>query len=220
MTEAQEARDRLISNAAHQLRNPVAAIHAMAQATLAAKTLSDSKDRALQLVDETRRTVRLTNQMLSLERLRGGQPALMLGDVNAAVQDVTARLAPKVLDSDVEFTVNLASSIIKAEFDPTLLNEAITNLIENALQHGGTALSEIVITVTGDNRFVAIIVENNGQRMEEGEIYSCFERFSQIGENPGSGLGLAMVHEIAKIHNGAITVATRPHMKFTFSMPF
>ena len=192
----------------------------MAQATLAAKTLSDSKDRALQLVDETRRTVRLTNQMLSLERLRGGQPALMLGDVNAAVQDVTARLAPKVLDSDVEFTVNLASSIIKAEFDPTLLNEAITNLIENALQHGGTALSEIVITVTGDNRFVAIIVENNGQRMEEGEIYSCFERFSQIGENPGSGLGLAMVHEIAKIHNGAITVATRPHMKFTFSMPF
>ena len=197
LTEAQEARDRLISNAAHQLRNPVAAIHAMAQATLAAKTLSDSKDRALQLVDETRRTVRLTNQMLSL-----------------------ARLAPKVLDSDVEFTVNLASSIIKAEFDPTLLNEAITNLIENALQHGGTALSEIVITVTGDNRFVAIIVENNGQRMEEGEIYSCFERFSQIGENPGSGLGLAMVHEIAKIHNGAITVATRPHMKFTFSMPF
>ena len=125
-----------------------------------------------------------------------------------------------MLDSDVEFTVNLASSIIKAEFDPTLLNEAITNLIENALQHGGTALSEIVITVTGDNRFVAIIVENNGQRMEEGEIYSCFERFSQIGENPGSGLGLAMVHEIAKIHNGAITVATRPHMKFTFSMPF
>ena len=192
----------------------------MAQATLAAKTLSDSKDRALQLVDETRRTVRLTNQMLSLERLRGGQPALMLGDVNAAVQDVTARLAPKVLDSDVEFTVNLASSIIKAEFDPTLLNEAITNLIENALQHGGTALSEIVITVTGDNRSVAIIVENDGQRMEEGEIYSCFERFSQISENPGSGLGLAMVHEIAKIHNGAITVATRPHMKFTFSMPF
>ncbi len=220
LTQAQEARDRLISNAAHQLRNPVAAIHAMAQATLAAKTLSDSKDRALQLVDETRRTVRLTNQMLSLERLRGGQPALMLGDVNAAVLDVTARLAPKVLDSDVEFTVNLASSIIKAQFDPTLLNEAITNLIENALQHGGTALSEIVITVTGDNRSVVIVVENDGQRMEEGEIYSCFERFSQIGENPGSGLGLAMVHEIAKTHNGAITVTTRPHMKFTFSMPF
>ena len=106
-------------------------------APLDAKTFSASTDRAAQLVAETRRTVRLTNQMLSLERLRGVQPALGLNEVNAAVTELTTRLAPKVLARDIEFTVNTATQAAKVRFDPTLLNEAITNLIENALQHGG-----------------------------------------------------------------------------------
>jgi len=55
----------LISNAAHQLRNPVAAIHTMAQAVEAAKTVEDSQSRATELVEETRQAMRLTQQMLS-----------------------------------------------------------------------------------------------------------------------------------------------------------
>ena len=86
LTQAQEVSDRLISNAAHQLRNPVAAIHSMAQATLAAKSLPDSKDRALQLVDETRRAVRMTNQMLSLEQLRGRNPKFSSNDINKVIK--------------------------------------------------------------------------------------------------------------------------------------
>ena len=219
LTEAQLARDRLISNAAHQLRNPVAAIHAMAQATLAAKTFSASTDRAAQLVAETRRTVRLTNQMLSLERLRGVQPALALNEVNTAVTELTTRLAPKVLARDIEFTVNTATQAAKARFDPTLLNEAITNLIENALQHGGNTLSEIIVTVGANSDAITIQVENDGLKIEDSEVQSCFDRFSQIGENSGSGLGLAIVYEIAKIHQGEVMVTTKPRMRFTFSIP-
>ncbi|XXK30180.1 sensor histidine kinase [Rhodobacteraceae bacterium nBUS_24] len=220
LTEAQEARDRLISNAAHQLRNPVAAIHSMAQATLAAKSLSSSKERAMELVAETRRTVRLTNQMLSLERLRGVKHSLHLGDVNIAVKELTLRLAPKVLDRDVEFTVHVNKQALNAKFDPMLLNEAITNLVENALQHGGALLSEIIVSVTGSDGFVVIHVENDGDKIKQNEIEVCFDRFSQIGEHAGSGLGLAIVHEIAKIHKGEIRVATEPRMRFALSIPY
>ena len=142
-----------------------------------------------------------------------------LNEVNAAVTELTTRLAPKVLARDIEFTVNTATQDVKARFDPTLLNEAITNLIENALQHGGNTLSEIIVTVSANSDAVTIQVENDGLKIEESEIQSCFDRFSQIGENSGSGLGLAIVYEIAKIHQGEVMVTTKPRMRFTFSIP-
>ena len=218
LTQAQEVSDRIISNAAHQLRNPVAAIHSMAQATLAAKSLPDSKDRALQLVDETRRAVRMTNQMLSLEQLRGRNPKFSSNDINKVIKDLTSRLAPKALKRDIDFNVNLLHETIHTLFDPILISEAITNLIENALQHGGKQLSKITINVLIEGKFIKIEVENDGQKLLGAEIKACFERFSQIGENPGAGLGLALVNEIAEIHNGGINVVVSPQMKFTFYM--
>jgi two-component system, OmpR family, sensor histidine kinase TctE len=146
--------------------------------------------------------------MLSLDRLRGVQPALGLNEVNDAVTDLTTRLAPKVLARDIEFTVNTATQDAKARFDPTFLNEAITNLIENTLQHGGNALSKIIVTVGAIYEAFTIQVENDGLKIKNSEIQSCFDRFSQIGENSGSGLGLAIVCEIAKIHQGEVMVAT------------
>lgn len=219
LTEAQEARDRLISNAAHQLRNPIAAIHSMAQATLAADNISKSKKRARQLVEETRRAVRLTNQMLSLERLRGVQPKLRKGDVNLAIVELSKRLAPIVLDSDIEFTLIPLEGTAYAQFNVTFLDEAITNLVENAIQHGGSKLSEIIIEVKKDSKFVSISVENDGNLIEIDQIQNCFERFSQIGESAGAGLGLALVYEIAELHSGGIKAEAIPRTKFTFDLP-
>jgi two-component system sensor histidine kinase TctE len=196
----------------------VAAIHSMAQATLAAKSLPDSKDRALQLVDETRRAVRMTNQMLSLEQLRGRNLKFSSNDINVVIKDLTSRLAPKALKRDIDFNVNLLNETKNTLFDPILISEAITNLIENALQHGGKQLSKITINVLIEGKFIKIEVENDGQKLLASEIKACFERFSQIGENPGAGLGLALVKEIAEIHNGSVNVVVFPQMKFTFYM--
>ena len=86
------------------------------------------------------------------------------------------------------------------------------------MQHGGKQLSKITINVLIEGKFIQIEVENDGQKLLEAEIKACFERFSQIGENPGAGLGLALVNEIAEIHNGGINVVVSPQMKFTFYM--
>ena len=87
------------------------------------------------------------------------------------------------------------------------------------MQHGGALLSEIIFTVTGSDHFVVIHVDNDGDKIKQNEIEVCFDRFSQIGEHAGSSLGLAIVHEITKIHKGEIRVATQPRMRFTFSIP-
>ncbi|MEO0356752.1 MAG: sensor histidine kinase, partial [Pseudomonadota bacterium] len=146
VTDAKAAQDRLISNAAHQLRNPVAAVHALAQATQAAKSPDDMKVRAQQLVVETRQTVRLTEQLLSLEQIKGVKPVLENCDVNTIVKAACERVAPAVLDRGIGFNVDLAHDLSPVMASAGMLGEAVANLIDNAVRHGADDVSQIVVS--------------------------------------------------------------------------
>lgn len=214
LTDAQSAKDRLISNAAHQLRNPVAAIHNMAQAIETSSTHEDSKQRAAELVLETRQTMRLTQQMLSLERMKGKEPALEEHDLNEVVQNLATRLGPKILNANVAFEVRLPDESPRLHLDRTLLAEAITNLVENALCHSGPSLSFVRLEVAQSIDQVMISVENDGNLIDTKKAEQLFERFSQGSESHGAGLGLAIAQEVASQHNGRIVVQTRPDTRF------
>jgi len=190
LSQAQTARERLISNAAHQLRNPVAAIHTMAQAVEAAATPEDARTRATELVQETRRTKRLTQQLLSFERIQGVTPALQDTDLTALVQDLAAQIGPRVLQADVAFEVDVPDTPLPARADAALLREALTNLVENALQHAGPSLSNIAIHVYGTDGMAQIAVQNDGAAITHPDPDQLFDRFAQGGESDGAGLGL------------------------------
>lgn len=214
LSEAHEQRERLISNTAHQLRNPVAAIHAMAQATNRARTLEDSKKRSAALVNETRQAVRLTTQMLSIERIKGVLPDFEEGDFAAFLMELTARIAPKVLESDVAFDVTIPKGPIEKNFDPTLMSEAITNLVDNALKHGGAGLTQIAVDMAVIGNEVHVSITNDGSLIDPDKSTLLFERFAQGRESDGAGLGLAIVKEVVDLHGGKITVHTEPKTRF------
>lgn len=218
LTQARASQDRLISNAAHQLRNPIAAVHAMAQATLKAKTLSDSQDRASELVTETRHAMRLTNQMLSLERMKGITLSLHNQKINSFVQSLAERLGPKILQKGIDFNLSIPSTPLMISFDPTLLGEAINNLIDNAIQHAGTELSEINLTVIDGKDRVWISVENDGLPIES-DTSDIFDRFTQGTESRGAGLGLAIVQEVANQHHALLKVENKPRTKISMGLP-
>ncbi len=219
LTDAKAAQERLISNAAHQLRNPVAAIHTMAQATLAATTLQDSHARASELVDETRQAMRLTQQMLSLERIKGGTPVLAQADLNLFARELAARVGPDVLKTNVSFEVDAPQSPLLAQFDATLLGEAATNLVDNALRHGGPDMQNIKIATGTHQDRAWISVENDGAGFGQKDPAEMFERFKQGRESDGSGLGLAIVKEVAHLHHGVVDVDTTPTTRFQISLP-
>lgn len=219
LTEARSAQERLISNAAHQLRNPIAAIHTMAQATHAAKTLDDSKARSAALIVETRQTVRLTQQMLSFEKIKGGAPSLEQNDVNAFVRRVAERAGAEILKSGCAFELSLTKHKAISLFDPAMLREAIMNLIDNALIHAGPSLTQINLKTQVTDGFIHIIVENDGQTINHNTPGELFERFKQGSESSGSGLGLAIVEEVAGIHGGYTALTTTPRTQFSIILP-
>ncbi len=219
VTDANQARDRFISNAAHQLRNPVAGIHAMAQATLNAESFEETKHRARELVDETRRTGRLTDQLLSLEQLAGRSPRFQRVDITELVTEIGQRNGPKILNAGLEFTVRVPEDALMVSGDPTLLNEAIQNLIDNAFDHGGKAMSFIAVQATADAETVKIAVENDGERIDEVLRETIFDRFSQGDQSEGTGLGLAITQEIARLNSGTVRLNGRETTIFEFEVP-
>tara|TARA_R100000789_G_scaffold1366_1_gene4450 strand:+ start:446 stop:772 length:327 start_codon:yes stop_codon:yes gene_type:complete len=83
-----------------------------------------------------------------------------------------------------------------------LLAEAITNLLENALTHGGGSLTAIRVSTTVEGQFAVLAVEDDGTGIPEGSAEAAFERFGQLSEGQGSGLGLAIVKDVLRRHGG------------------
>lgn len=221
LIKTRAARDRFISNAAHQLRNPIAGIHAMAQATANANTLKETKARADELLIETRRTTRITEQLLSLERLDGRAPKLQLGDLRNLATEVGTRNASNILDLGVTFSVDIPDTPVKVVFDTFLMSEAVQNLIDNAISYGGEKLSFIELKVSQSNGEVILSVENDGECIPEKLHTKIFERFTQGPNSQSSGLGLAIVSEISRLNNATVKLQTKPTTMFciVFGMP-
>lgn len=200
-----EMHQAFISDAAHQLRNPAAAVLALAE------TLPDVRDPAAlttrhhELIKAARWSARLSEQLLSLERLRYDTGTAMSPlDLNRVVEDTCRSFAPKALSRDLDFVMHTAPDPLNVTGNPILLGEAIMNLLENALIHGGPGLRSISARTLPDGDKCVVQIEDDGVGIPEHQTGDAFRRFSQLRNGEGSGLGLAIVEQVIQRHGGTV----------------
>lgn len=210
VASAMASRDAFISDAAHQLRNPIAGILSMAVAARDARTDADRRSRSAELVEAARHASRLTQQLLSFERVRGivDRSRFAPVDLKDLVRKVCARNATRFLERGIEFGYDdlAPDRDLTVEADPVLLSEALQNVIDNAFVHAGpdNDMVEVSVGVDGDGALVTI--RDHGCGLAPGDVETAFRRFGQINAGEGSGLGLTIVKEIVQRHGGTITV--------------
>ena len=194
-----------ISNAAHQLRNPASALLSLAEVL---PDVSDPQERRLrerELIAAARKSARLANQLLSLERLRYDEtPTFDALELNAIAAEVCSDFAPTVLSRDIGFGFEPYPAPLPVNGDNVLLGEAIINLLENALSHGGAGLSTIRVSTMAEGRYAALIVQDDGIGIPKGSGQAAFQRFGQLSEGEGRGLGLAIVQDVLRRHGGEV----------------
>ena len=195
-----------VSNAAHELRNPLAGISGAIE-VLQSGAKNDPKDRdhfLKRLAEDAERMNRLTQSLLTLARVESrGAPESEMVDVPLAVRDVVAACeAPP----HVELVVDVESSLA-ATGDPTLLRQVMIGLLTNAFKNTpppGT------VTVRGrhDSRGEVILeVIDTGTGIPAGELERVFERFyrrSESRKQEGFGLGLAIAQRMVDVMGGRI----------------
>ena len=202
------AHQAFISDAAHQLRNPAAAVLSMAEAARDATSDSERKRRARDVVDAARQTSRIAEQLLSLDRLR--QEGLELRketfDLGEVARNLCALLAADALAAGLEFEFAMTGAAPIVHADRVLVAEAVKNLVENARQHGGPDLSRIQVEIACSNGCAEVTVSNDGRELTPDDEALVFGRFGQKSPGSGSGLGLPIVKSVAERHGGGLRV--------------
>jgi two-component system sensor histidine kinase TctE len=203
------AQRRFVSNAAHQLRTPLALIST--QASFAAReTDNNRRDEALTaLRSSTRQVTRLASQLLTLSRAEPGsrRPRNDTIDLAETARRVLETLAEEALRRNIDLGLEADETAVHIEGDGTMLREMLVNLVDNALRYT-QASGRVTVGVGRDGDTALLWVEDNGPGIPEAERAQVFERFYRIiGTEPeGSGLGLAIVREVVDGAGGSVTL--------------
>ena len=203
---AMQAQAAFISDASHQLRNPIAGVRALGEAILTAGTLDAAKARAGDLVTAAERAGDLAENLMTLERARAGLgAALEPSDLALVLRRTVADFEGLAARKGVQLRLQGADARAMLAMDATMVEEAVRNLIDNALLHGGANLRSVTVSLRGDQDW-RITVADDGQGVPEGDYPKILARFGQAEPSSGSGLGLSIAEAVARRHGGALTI--------------
>ncbi len=213
VTREQESRDRFISNAAHQLRNPIAAIQSLSEVARDAPDLSEASHRNAELVKASQSLVRLTEQLLSYERIRNSPVHKQPHQIDEFIAGILSVHINKVLNSGVKLSFSGKCGTADINIDGLLIEQAVLNIIDNALVHGGNKLKSISVSTRKNKNYIYLSVCNDGICIPASSRRHLFERFEQgqateRRSQAGAGLGLAIVKEICASHQADISVTS------------
>jgi len=203
-----DAKNAFISDAAHQLRNPIAGVLSLAESVANAKTLDDKNERSADLLDAARGAGQLANNLLTLERAQATVPDenITRFDPFMVLQDIVERLDKAARERNIIFSADLADRTLHLSGDPVMFEQAILNIAHNAIDHGGPGLSRIDLTAKAVGDTFTVSVRDDGKGIAERHFDRALGRFSQIGPSAGSGLGLPIAAAVAESFGGKITL--------------
>jgi len=207
-----DAQSQFIANASHQLRNPIAGVLSLAEAVDRAQTPEDVKIRTRDLLDATRKTADLTQRLLLHERARAISPkeSFRTQKARMLVQEWADEFAERV-PAPIGFTQDIElDDRLEINADHVMLKEALSNLIDNALNHGGKNLSCLTMGARQRGRSLHLWIADDGVGIAPEALETAMTRFAQVGTGEGSGLGLSIAQAIAEAHGGTLTLSPNP----------
>ena len=202
-----DRRNAFISNAAHQLRNPVAAIQAQAESALQAGNETDRGQRLNDLALAARRLSRMSQQLLRLDAATADHVAAATPvDLGDLVGDVARRHVPRALRGAVEVVLDEPGRPLPVQANAVLLEEAVDNVIDNALRYGCPPGSELTLRLARQDNLAILRVIDQGPGIPGDMAEKVFERFVRLSseDDGGSGLGLPIVRAIIESAGGQV----------------
>jgi two-component system OmpR family sensor kinase len=196
---------RFVADAGHELRTPVAVVKAELEAALRTGDYGAQVREALVVaVEECDRLAQLAEDLLVVART--GEGALPLRPeplvVGALLEDVRQRFADRAAQRGREIRVEAPPNGLRLHADPLRLRQALSNLVDNALRHGG---GQVVLRARDADDGVELEVADAGPGFDPAIAGRAFERFTRgdaarVGD--GTGLGLAIVRTLVEAHGG------------------
>lgn len=205
-----------ISNAAHEIRTPMAAMNQAVHLLTSQDLDSEAARDVLEvLARQTARLSELSSDLLDLTALEAGPSQVMLQNV-ALDEVITAAVDAVAAQQDLQVEVDVPPLKVTAAEDDAI--KVFTNLLTNVVRHGG-GRGEIGCTTT-DNE-VTVTVRDHGDGVDPQRLDDLFSPFARIGRDGlGSGLGLAIASRLMKRFGGSLEYRDAPGGGACFDLRF
>jgi signal transduction histidine kinase/ligand-binding sensor domain-containing protein/DNA-binding response OmpR family regulator len=232
---------RLFTNISHEIRTPLTLILGplgkMINNQVPAEQMHDHLDLVYR---NTKQLDRLINQLLDFRKLETGNLKLevMNEDMVSLISNVVASFEEYAKEKKITLRFQTLKKKLPALFDPGKVETILNNLLSNALKYteeGGSVTVNLSLIFASEDedtlnnqpekQFIEISVKDTGKGISESNIPKIFTRFFRIDsedESTGTGIGLALVKELVRLHKGNIYVVSKPGKgsKFTIRLPY
>ena len=222
LERTEQTRARLVSDLAHEIRNPLSTIEGYMEGLIDG-VLPPSRETYEAVAAEAHRLKRLTWDLSTLSKAQEGAIELNMtsDDLRNIVAGVVDTLRPQYELNDVRLEVSLDEPM-PVHVDGDRIAQTLTNLLGNALSHtppGG----EVTVTGGKDSRWCWVVVADTGPGIPETELETIFERFTRLeSTHSGTGIGLNIARTLARSHGGDITASSppdQPGARFEMKLP-
>jgi two-component system phosphate regulon sensor histidine kinase PhoR len=222
-----QAKSEFVSNVSHEIRTPLSLISMYAETLEMNRVPEERKHEYYSIIaKETTRLSRIVNRILNFSRMEANKKKYDFRLVQ--LNDI----CDQVLDSyflhlkDQGFTVNFskADNLAEIQGDRDSINEAIINLLDNAMKYSGDR-KDIELHTRQEKQSAIVEVRDRGIGIARAHQHAIFDQFfrapsGDVHNTKGSGLGLTLVKKTMEAHHGKVTVESSPGEGSTFRLIF
>lgn len=224
LKELDQAKSRFFTNISHEFRTPLTLIIGPLEEQIEKLRdgLTGDAEEMQVALRNSKRLLRLVNQILEVAKLESGHTQLKahLVDIRTVIEPITDAFMSLAERNGTHFNVAWPDQSLMIYVDIDLMEKAIINLLSNAFKftpgHG-----TIMVRVRHAEDSVSISIKDNGPGIAKKDQEHIFKRFYQVNESgkgmqPGTGIGLSLVHELIALHGGTIELISEPGLGSEF----
>jgi signal transduction histidine kinase len=215
-------RQRFLAGVAHELRTPLTILKANLEG-IADGVIASDQEQINSLTEEVDRLTKMVGELRDLSLLEVGQltPDCTAVDIQTSLRQVIQKSRPLAAEKNLSLSFKIDEGMPRIWADAAMIQQMVYNLIMNAIRY--TAAGSITVTVRQAETAVVIEVIDTGIGIATEDIEHIFDYFYRVDparakQSGGTGLGLALVKQMALAHGGKVFATSTPGQGSTFTL--
>jgi signal transduction histidine kinase len=223
---AEASRHAFVAQATHELRTPLTNIRLYVETAIDDGENDPAvRTKCLNVINgEARRLERIVGEMLSVAEMEAGSLRLKQDDIRleTLLEELKNDFSEQAKEKTIELAFNLPPKLPQLTGDRDKVVMAVHNLLGNAIKYT-PAGGKVAVTFTADAQRIHVAVKDTGIGISSEDAERIFERFyrakdARVSKITGTGLGLTLAKEVARLHGGDVTVESQLNQGSTFTL--
>jgi signal transduction histidine kinase len=226
LERAEQLRQNMVADVAHELRTPLSNIKGYLEA-LRDGVMEPDTDTVLSLDEEATLLSRLVDDLQELSLAEAGELKLVCQteDIGELIKQTMAGMRAQATAKGLSVSIDVTDNLPQVNIDSQRISQVLRNLMENAVAHTASG-DAITVTAKQKDNYLEVAVTDTGEGIPAEDLPNIFERFYRVDKSRaratgGTGLGLTIAKRLIEAHGGKIEVKSEPGKgsRFSFTIP-